>query len=136
FTHGFAAGAAVQRRRRRNGDLRGSARMRLHEAKMLDHRVAVERNLADRARPLGARAHAGKRNALRHLVALDAGQAPEEIEMPPRAAELAVGDGLEPDLLLLADEPGDLAVFDVRQGRGGAFAALPPPPPPLPTPPP
>src|SRR5262249_62431260 len=97
---------------------------------------AVNPPLPPRRPPRGAGAHAGKSDALRHLVALDAGQAPEEIEMPPRTAELAVGDGLEPDLLLLADEPGDLAVFDVRQGRGGAFAALPPPPPPLPTPPP
>ena len=34
---------------------------------------------------------------------------PEEIQMPPRAAELAVGDGLQPDLLLLLDDALDLA---------------------------
>ena len=56
-------------------------------------------------------------------VALGAVEAPEEIEMPPGAAELAVGDGLQADLLLLLDDALDLAVFD-RLEVGGADLAL------------
>ena len=47
-----------------------------------------------------------------HDVLLGAVEAPEEIEMPPRAAELAVGDGFEADVLLLLDDALDLAVLD------------------------
>src|SRR5262249_3412997 len=115
FADGFAAGAAVERRRRRNGDLRGLRRMRLAEAEMLDHGMAGKGDLADGPRPFGTRAHAGKGDPLRHLVALDAVEAPEEIEMPPRAAELAVGDRLQSRLLLPLDGPGDLAVLDLLQ---------------------
>ena len=43
---------------------------------------------------------------------LDALQAAEEIEMPPRAAEFAVGRKLQADLFLLLDDLDDLAVFD------------------------
>ena len=39
-------------------------------------------------------------------------KAPEEIEMPPGAAELAVGGELQPDLFLLLDDLLDLAVLD------------------------
>ena len=71
-----------------------------------------EADLADDARALGARLQALERDALLHGVALDAVEPPEEIEVPPGAAELAVGDRLEPDLLLLLDDAFDLAVLD------------------------
>ena len=58
-----------------------------------------------------------KRDAGVHDVLLDAVEAPEEIEMPPRAAELAVGDRLQADVLLLLDDALDLAVFDRLQRR-------------------
>jgi len=45
----------------------------------------------------------------------DAVEAAEEVEVPPRAAKLAVGGELEPDLLLLLDRLLDLAVFDRAQ---------------------
>src|SRR5262249_50866273 len=121
---GFAAGAAVERRWRRDGDLRGLRRMRLDEAKMLDHGMAGKADLADGACPFGARTQAGKGDALRHLVTLDAVEAPEEIEMPPRAAELAVGDRLQSRLLLPLDDPGDLAVLDLLQRPRIDLAAL------------
>jgi hypothetical protein len=48
-------------------------------------------------------------------------EAAEEIEMPPGAAEFAVGRELETDLGLLLDDLLDLAVFDFFQ-RGGDLA--------------
>jgi hypothetical protein len=89
---------------------------------MLQHRMAVE---ADPARDLGAflaRLHAGEGDAGARNELLDALQPPEEIEMPPRAAELAVGDGLQPRLLLLPDHALDLAVLDRLQRRGSDLA--------------
>ena len=93
------------------------------ELEMLDHRMAGEADLADDAGAFGARLHAGKRDALRHRVALDAVEPPEEIEVPPGAAELAVGDRLEADLLLLLDDALDLAVLD-RLELGGVISPL------------
>ena len=61
-------------------------------------------------------------HALGHDVLFGAVEAPEEIEMPPRAAELAVGDGMEADVLLLLDDALDLAVFDLLQLRGADLA--------------
>jgi hypothetical protein len=51
-------------------------------------------------------------------------EAAKKIEMPPRAAKLAVGGELEPDVLLLADRPLDLAVFHRAQRLGGDLVAL------------
>jgi len=82
---------------------------------MLDHRVAGEADFAGDLQPFGARRHAGEADAALHHVALDAIQPPEEIEVPPRAAEFAVGDRPEADVFLLADDAFDLAVFDRRQ---------------------
>src|SRR5919106_3073556 len=56
-------------------------------------------------------------------MALDAIEAPEEIEMPPGAAEFAVGHRFEPELFLLPDQPLDLTVFD-RLELGGADLAF------------
>ena len=72
------------------------------ELVVLDHRMAGEADLAGHLDAFGARLHAREGDAALHHMALDAVEAPEEIEMPPRAAELAVGDGLQPDLFLLA----------------------------------
>ena len=60
---------------------------------------------------LGARVDACERDAGFHNVPLDAIETPEEIEMPPRAAKLAVGHRLQADLFLLADDAFDLAIF-------------------------
>ncbi len=108
----LAADAAVHGGRRRYRDFGGAARMRLHEPEMLDHRMVAKAELAHHARAFRTRGHARKRDPLVHRIALDAVEPPEEIEVPPRAAELAVGDGAEPDLLLPLDDLRDLAVLD------------------------
>src|SRR5262249_17894818 len=49
---------------------------------------------------------------------------PEKIVVPERSPELAVGDRLQSDLLLLADHLLDLAVLDGRELLGSELAAL------------
>ena len=49
---------------------------------------------------------------------VDALQTAEEIEMPPGAAELAVGGQLQTDFFLLLDDLDDFAVFDFLQRPG------------------
>ena len=68
--------------------------------------------LADHAQRLGLGLDALELDALVGLVDLDARQVLEEIEVPPGAAELAVGGELEADLLLLPDDLPDLLVLD------------------------
>src|SRR5262249_39975349 len=107
----LASDPAVHRRRRRDRHLRRPPGVRLHEAEVLEHRMAAEIDLVGHARSLRPRGHAGKRYPLVHRVALDAGETPEEMEVPPRTAELAVGDRREPALLLPLDDLLDLAVL-------------------------
>jgi len=87
------------------------------EAKVLDHRMAGKADLADDAQRLvdadaALEVHAGveldRRDALKMF---------QKIEVPVSPAELAVGDRLQADRLLLADEGHDLAVLD-RFERG------------------
>src|SRR6516165_4453442 len=124
--HRLTPDPAVERGRGGNGDLRHLPGMACEKLEMRDHGMTGEAELADNARPLSARAPSGKRNALVHHVAFDAVQAPEKIELPPRAAELAVGDAAQADLLLLAGHVLDLAIFDGRKLCRGdlAFGAL------------
>ncbi len=91
---------------------------------MLDHRMAGEADLAGDLHAFIAR-RAPRRNAMPVSITwrLDAVEAPEEIEMPPGAAEFAVGDRLQADRFLLLDDALDLAVFD-RLERGGVDLAL------------
>ena len=53
---------------------------------------------------------------------LDAVEALVEIELPPGAAELAVGRELEADLLLLLDDLLDLAVLDLAERLGALIS--------------
>ncbi len=92
---------------------------------MVEHRmVGGEIDLAGDpdALPLGG--HALELDALAGLVDLGAVEQAEEIEMPPGAAELAVGGELEADLLLLPDDLLDLAVLDLAQFVGAYLARL------------
>src|SRR6516162_9988984 len=114
--------AAVDRRRGRYGDLRRALGVRLHEFEMLDHRMAGKSELAGDAHPLVAGGDAGKCNAGIHDVAFDAVETPEKIEVPPGATELAVGDGLQPHLLLLLDHAVDLAVLERLELRRADLA--------------
>ena len=84
-----------------------------------------ETELAGDLQPFVARGDAGKSDAAVHHVLVDAVEAPEEIEMPPGAAEFAVGDRLQTDLFLFFDDALDLAVFDRFQVGGGNFAFRP-----------
>src|SRR5690606_7794887 len=59
--------------------------------------------------------HAAKLATLFGLVALDAVEALEKVEMPPGAAELAVGCRLQAGLLLSGDDLADLLVLDTPQ---------------------
>src|SRR5262245_27825118 len=63
-------------------------------------------------------------DAVVEFIDLDAVQHAEEIEVPPRAAELAVGGELEADLFLLSDHVADLAIFHRLERLGGDLALL------------
>src|SRR5215510_6367443 len=82
---------------------------------------------ADPARdldPFRARRNAVKLNTVVGGVGRHPVEAFEEIEVPPGAAELAVGGELEADLLLLLDDLLDLAVLDLLQLRRADLALL------------
>src|SRR6185437_8969749 len=82
------------------------------------HRMlACDAQLVDDARALGTRRGAGEGDAFLHDVTL-AAEAPQEIEMPPGAAKLAVGDRFEAELFLFLDDALDLAVLDRLETRG------------------
>src|SRR5215470_1166701 len=66
-------------------------------------------------RALRAGLHGSERNALVHFVALDTIESPNEIKMPPRAAQFTVGDRLQADFFLLSDNTFDFAVFESGQ---------------------
>ena len=59
---------------------------------MLEHRVAGKAELPGDAHAFIAGGDGGKGDPGIHDVALDAVEPPQEVEMPPGAAELAVGD--------------------------------------------
>ena len=69
---------------------------------MLKHRMVGEPDLVLDADAAMLGLHALELNAVVELINLDAVEHAEEIEVPPRAAELAVGRELEADLFLLA----------------------------------
>jgi hypothetical protein len=74
-----------------------------------------EIDLAVDMQALGLGLRALELQALRHAHQLDAVELREEIVMPPRAAELAVGHRLQADRFLLGDELLDLGVLDGLQ---------------------
>src|SRR5579862_113378 len=84
---------------------------------MLQHRVLRETELAGNARRARPRLHALKLNAVVELPDFDAVEHAVEIEMPPRAAEFAVGGDLQSDILLLLDDLLDLAILDLLKLR-------------------
>src|SRR5512135_1694431 len=100
------------------------------ELEMLDHRVAGKAELAGDLEAFIARRHGSKGDTGVHHMLLDAVEAPEKIEMPPGAAEFAVGDRLQANLFLLLDDAANLAVLDFFQllrrdlALGALFARL------------
>ena len=112
--------------RRRDGHFRHHLGVRLQELEVLQHRMIGKSDLAgdlDAAR-LGL--HALKLNAVIELVDFHAVEHAEEIEVPPRAAKLAIGGKLKADLFLLLDDLLDLAVFNLFElsRRNRALLAL------------
>ena len=61
--------------------------------------------------------HARERDTFAEVELLDAVEAPQKIEMPPRAAELSGRAGLQTDFGLFGDDAVDLAVFHRAQRR-------------------
>ena len=98
--------------------------MAFKELEVLDHRMAVEApELARDAQQNLPRLRALELDLAFAGVGFDARQPLDEIGLPGRPAELAVGDRLQADGLLLADQGLDLAVLDVLQGIAIDFAA-------------
>ena len=90
---------------------------------MLEHGVVGgEIELARDAQALGLGLDAMELDALIEHHPLAARELPEEVEMPPGAAELAVSGELQADLLLLPDDLPDLLVLDRLELRRGDFA--------------
>src|ERR1039457_658792 len=109
---------------RRDAHLRRHLGMRLQKLEVLDHRMVGEADLSGDLDALHLGLHALELDAVVELVELNTVQHAEEIEMPPGTAEFAVGDELEPDLLLLLDDLLDLAVLYLFQLCGGNRALL------------
>ncbi len=105
--------AEMQRRRAWDAHFRRHAGVRLEKLEMLQHRVIGEAELARDADALHPALHAVKLDAVVERVALHAVEQAVEIEVPPRAAEFAVGGDLQPGLLLLLDDLLDLAVLEL-----------------------
>ena len=85
---------------------------------MVEHRVAVEADLARDFQRLRLGLHALELDAVLGLDDLDAFKPAEEVEVPPGAAELAVGDRLQADRLLLLHDVADRLVLDgAKLGR-------------------
>src|SRR5262249_42423537 len=108
FADASAPAAEMQHARARDRHLARTSRVRLEKLEMLEHRVAVEVELADDAHGPRLGLHAVELDAMVGDVSLDAGEPLEEIEMPPRAPVLAVGDRLEAYSFLLLDDLLDL----------------------------
>jgi hypothetical protein len=90
--------------------------MRGDEFEMLDHGMrALGAELAHDAQHHRLGLRALELDLALAEIGFDAGKLAEEIVVPKRAAELAVGDRSQPDVLLLADRLLDLAVFDRRE---------------------
>ena len=88
--------------------------------------IGGEVELAGDLQALGLGLDAVELDAVVEHHALAALELPEEIEVPPGAAELAVGGELQADLLLLPDDLLDLLVLDLLElvGRDLALLAL------------
>src|SRR5690349_21412157 len=86
---------------------------------MLDHRMALDADLAGDLDALLARLHARERDACARDELLDALQSPKKVEVPPRSAEFAVGDRLQAGFLLPLDDALDFAVLHGLERRSG-----------------
>src|SRR5215218_407554 len=86
--------------------------MRLQEFEVLQHRMVGETELAFHSDALRFGLDALELDTVVEFINLDPVKHAEEIEVPPRAPELAVRRELQADILLLFDYVLDLAVLD------------------------
>jgi hypothetical protein len=99
--------------------------MRGDEFEMFDHGMrAVGAELANDAQHHRLGLRALKLDLALAEIGFDARKLAEKVVVPKRAAELAVGGGSQPDVLLPADDRLDLAVFDRGELGGADLAAL------------
>src|SRR4029453_17295817 len=115
----------MQNRRRGDGHLRHDLGVRLEKFEVLQHRMVGEAELAYDAQALRLGLHATELDALPGLFDLNTVEPAEKVEVPPGAAELAVGRKLKAKLLLLLDDVLDLAILDrlgLAPGDGTLFA--------------
>ena len=82
---------------------------------MIEHRMVVEADLAGDFQRLRLRLDTLELDAVLGLHDLHALQFAEEVEMPPGAAELAVGHRLQADRLLLRHHVADRPVLDLAE---------------------
>src|SRR4051812_47666482 len=94
-----AAGAQMQHRRRRDGELRRALRGALQEAEGIDHDRLAVAQFADDGRDGRLLLGAAELRS-RVLAQLDAVELRQEVQVPPLAAEFAVADALQADGLL------------------------------------
>jgi hypothetical protein len=109
----------MEHRRRRDGEFRRAAGNAFQKAEVVDHDRPRVPHLAgdDRDRRLLFRtAELGTRV----LAQRDAFQLRKEIEVPPLAAELAVGDALQADRLLPGDDFADGFLIDLSRTQQAA----------------
>ncbi len=99
--------------------------MLFQEAKVIQHRmIGGEVELADHADGVMPGLDAGELDALVGMEQFAAGQTFKKIEMPPGAAEFAVGGELQPGRGLLVHDLFDFHVLDLAQIVGRYFALL------------
>ncbi len=92
---------------------------------MVEHRVTGKIDLAGDLDAFRLGLDAGELDAVLGGERGHAVEAAEEIEVPPRAAEFAVGRALQADRLLVLDDDRDLAVLDRLELGSGDLALLP-----------
>ena len=99
---------------------------RLYETEMLDKRMVLGRERARQPGVIDESRLAVEADALVGLLMSDTLEAPHEVEVPGRAAELAVRDDVVAGRLLLGDEFADARVFDgfERLSRDGVLREL------------
>ena len=118
----------MQHRGRRDRHLRRHMRdlgVPLQEAEVIEHRVIVgEIELADHPHRIVPGFHAGELDARIGMIEFAAGQLGEEVEVPPGAAEFAVGGELQPDRRLLVHHLLDFHVLDLLEVVGADLALL------------
>src|SRR5665213_1299790 len=106
----------MQNARARNRHFGNQLGIGLQELEVLDHRMVCRpADLADHVDRFRLGLNAVEGNAVIELHELAADEARQEIEVPPRTTELAIGCRLEADRLLFGKAAPDLTIFDLTK---------------------